>query len=119
MSAAQRGRLAGATLDLVGPRVIPYRRLAAALAPPGAPLRTVPLAEAYRSAVRDPSYAYGTDDLNILVGGFTGDHQALRKAAGVGRFVDVLAACRAAAAPSGAGRRSGRPGAQGCRASAG
>ena len=87
-------RLAGAALDLVGPRAVPYRSLAAALAPPGAPLRTVPLAEAYRSALRDPSYAYGTDDLDVIVGGFTGDHARLRRAAGLGPFADALRAAR-------------------------
>lgn len=89
-------RLAGAALDLVGPRTVPYRSLAAALAPPGAPLRTVPLAEAYRSALRDPSYAYGTDDLDVIVGGFTGDHARLRRAAGLGPFADALRAARCA-----------------------
>ena len=89
-------RLAGAVLDLVGPLTVPYGRLAAALAPPGAPLRTVPLAEAYRSAIRDPSYAYGTDDLDVIVGGFTGDHMHLRRAAGLGPFADALRAARRA-----------------------
>lgn len=90
LAALRLPRLAGATLDLVGPRAVPYRRLAAALAPPGAPLRTVPFAEAYRSALRDPSYAYGVDDLGILAGGFTGNHQKLRRAAGLGPFADAL-----------------------------
>ena len=94
LAALRLPRLAGAVLDLVGPRAVPYRRLAAALAPPGAPLRTVPLAEAYRSALRDPSYAYGVDDLDIIVGGFTGDHEGLRRAAGLGPFADAVRASR-------------------------
>ena len=95
LAALRLPRLAGAVLDLVGPRTVPYRRLAAALAPPGAPLRTVPLAEAYRSALRDPSYAYGVDDLDIIVGGFTGDHEGLRRAAGLGPFTETEYVLRA------------------------
>ena len=95
LAALRLPRLAGAVLDLVGPRTVPYRRLAAALAPPGTPLRTVPLAEAYRSALRDPSYAYGVDDLDIIVGGFTGDHEGLRRAAGLGPFVETECVFRA------------------------
>lgn len=90
LSALGGSRLAGRTADLVGPRTVPYRRLARLLAPPGAPLRTVPLADAYRAAVTDPSYAYGADDLNILVGGFAGDHARLRRLSGLPPFIDVL-----------------------------
>lgn len=97
LSALSGSRLAGRTADLVGPRAVSYRRLARLLAPPGAPLRTVPLADAYRAAVTDPSYAYGPDDLNILVGGFTGDHAGLRRLSGLPPFRDVLAGPRAAA----------------------
>ena len=97
LSALSGSRLAGRTADLVGPRIASYRRLAGRLAPPGAALRTVPLADAYRAAVTDPSYAYGPDDLNILVGGFTGDHAKLRRLSGLPPFRDVLAGPRAAA----------------------
>ena len=90
LSALGGSRLAGRTADLVGPRTVPYRRLARLLAPPGAPLRTVPLADAYRAAVTDPSYAYGADDLNILLGGFAGDHARLRRLSGLPPFIDVL-----------------------------
>lgn len=92
LSALSDSRLAGRTADLVGPRIVSYRRLARMLAPPGAALRTVPLAEAYRAAVADPSYAYGPDDLNILVGGFTGDHARLRRLSGLPPFLDIAEA---------------------------
>lgn len=107
LSALSGSRLAGRTADLVGPRAVPYRSLARALAPPGAPLRTVPLADAYRAAVTDPSYPYGTDDLNILVGGFTGDHARLRRLSGLPPFLDPLRAA-ARGRPHPGGRRRGR-----------
>lgn len=108
LSALSGSRLAGRTADLVGPRAVPYRRLARLLAPPGAPLRTVPLADAYRAAVADRSYAYGTDDLNILVGGFTGDHARLRRLSGLPPFVDVLCMRAARGRLRPGGRRPGR-----------
>lgn len=107
LSALSGSRLAGRTADLVGPRAVPYRSLARALAPPGAPLRTVPLADAYRAAVTDPSYPYGPDDLNILVGGFTGDHGRLRRLSGLPPFLDPLRAA-ARGRPRPGGRRRGR-----------
>lgn len=108
LSALSGSRLAGRTADLVGPRIVPYRRLARLLAPPGAALRTVPLAEAYRAAVADPSYAYGTDDLNILVGGFTGDHDGLRRLSGLPPFLDVLRMRGAISRPLSGGPPRGR-----------
>ena len=108
LSALSGSRLAGRAADLVGPRIVPYRRLARLLAPPGAALRTVPLAEAYRAAVSDPSYAYGTDDLNILVGGFTGDHGRLRRLSGLPPFMDVLRMRGARGPPLSGGPRRGR-----------
>lgn len=108
LSALSGGRLAGRTADLVGPRIVSYRRLARLLAPPGSALRTVPLAEAYRAALSDPSYAYGTDDLNILVGGFTGDHARLRRLSGLPPFLDVLGPRAARGRPPRGGPMRGR-----------
>ena len=108
LSALSNSRLAGRTADLVGPRIVPYRRLARLLAPPGAVLRTVPLAGAYRAALADPSYAYGTDDLNILVGGFAGDHDRLRRLSGLPPFIDVLRMRAARGRPPRGGPPPGR-----------
>ena len=108
LSALSGARLAGRTADLVGPRILSYRRLARLLAPPGSSLRTVPLAEAYRAALADPSYAYGTDDLNILVGGFTGDHARLRRLSGLPPFLDVAGPGAARGRQPRGGRQRGR-----------
>lgn len=82
--AAQGGRFANRTLDLVGPESVPFeayvRRFlrSAGLA---ARIRRVPAAEALRLAVSG-RFPYSADDLCILAGGFEGDYGALRRAYG-------------------------------------
>ena len=70
------------TLDMVGPRAIPFKDYIRIAAGKDAPIRHIEMEEAYRRAVRGEQTSYGVDDLNILVGGFVGDHRSLREASG-------------------------------------
>ena len=83
-AAGLRPGLANATVDLVGPDVVTYNELLSGVRHAG--IDRIGLEEAYRAAVRDPAAEFGPDDLNILVGGFTGDFGRLRRLAGMGRF---------------------------------
>lgn len=75
-------RLSNKTLDLVGPHAVSFAEFAKR-AVGAAKLKRVDLEKAYHDALNMPrSAAYGLDDLNILVGGFTGDHRRLERLCG-------------------------------------
>ncbi len=80
------------TVDLVGPETVTYGRLVSALR--FKKTKKISLEEAYRRAMRDPDPVFGIDDLNILVGGFTGDFKALKKSSGLefAGYADALEA---------------------------
>ena len=78
---------------MVGPRAIPFKDYIRIAAGKDAPIRHIEMEEAYRRAVRGEQTSYGVDDLNILVGGFVGDHSSLREASGF-EFHDFLEAGR-------------------------
>lgn len=75
-------RLSNRIVDLVGPRAVSFADFAGRFAD-GARLQKVDLQKAYYDALNRPkSAAYGLDDLNIMVGSFTGDHKKLERLCG-------------------------------------
>lgn len=75
-------RYAGRTLDLVGPKTISFARFVRLYAP-DSKIRRVPLERVMQQAVFGRGSPYMPDDLAILVGGFTGDHDRLARLSGI------------------------------------
>lgn len=77
-------RLSNKTLDLVGPELITFEDYIRGLSRSArAKIKKIPLEEAYCNAITRRSGIFGVDDLNLLVGNFSGDHTKLERASGV------------------------------------
>ena len=77
------------TFDLVGPRVIPFETYVKLFVKNRTKITHMDLEEAYRRAICGEKTHYTTDDLNIMVGNFVGEHDRLSDTAGI-KFRDFL-----------------------------
>ena len=67
-------------LDLVGPKVITYEKYVKMFSTiTKTPITRIDLEEAYYKAISDQNPPFDLDDLNLLLGNFTGDHKKLQK----------------------------------------
>ena len=81
--AATAPRMAGRTLDLVGPQTLTFAEYVSAFAGARAGIKHADMETAYRDAVLGRNPVYELDDLNIMVAGYVGDHAELREATGM------------------------------------
>ncbi|MDC8437401.1 MAG: NAD(P)H-binding protein [Candidatus Nitrosotenuis sp.] len=77
-------KLSKKTVDLVGPQTVSFARFARRFARnENVKIRKVSLQRAYFTALNRPDdAAFGLDDLNIMVGDFTGNHKRLERLCG-------------------------------------
>ena len=76
-------------LDLVGPEKISFKQFIINSIPKSSiKIKKISLAEAYVKALTDSKFAYGIEDLNILLGDFQGNHEKLRKMSGI-KFLKI------------------------------
>lgn len=80
--AAADPRFFGRILDMVGPRAVPFEWFVRRVVGNAAPVSAVPLERAYEMAARGSKFPYGTDDLDILDGSFTGNFEEIGRLAG-------------------------------------
>tara|TARA_B100000686_G_scaffold133676_1_gene140675 strand:- start:1272 stop:2084 length:813 start_codon:yes stop_codon:yes gene_type:complete len=66
------------TIDLVGPKKISFENLIKNSKPSNLKIQKIDLELAYKKALTDINFEYGIEDLNILVGNYTGNHIKLR-----------------------------------------
>ena len=66
------------TIDLVGPNKITFLKLIQNSKPSNVKLEKIQLELAYKKALNDKNFQYGVEDLNILVGNYTGNHKKLQ-----------------------------------------
>ena len=68
------------TVDLVGPEQIAFLKYVRLFSKEtGATVKKVSLEKAYCSAIAGTKSDFGIDDLNILIGNFSGNHSRLRR----------------------------------------
>ena len=78
LKSIQSGRFTNQIIDLVGPEIISFERYVRAFSlRAGTKIKKIDLEVAYRHAITDPKTDFGVDDLNLLVGNFTGNHKKL------------------------------------------
>jgi len=65
-------------IDLVGPREITFQKLVTKSVSSKIKIKKINLESAYKSALNDIGFAYGVEDLNILVGNYVGNHKKLQ-----------------------------------------
>ena len=65
-------------IDLVGPKKIPFQNLIKNSRPSNVKIQKINLELAYNKALNDINFEYGIEDLNILVGNYTGNHKKLQ-----------------------------------------
>lgn len=84
LACATSKKLSGKTVDLVGPKTVSFERFARQFARgKNVRIEKVSLQKAYFEALNHPrNAAFGLDDLNIMVGDFTGDHRKLERLCG-------------------------------------
>ena len=76
-------------IDLVGPEKISFKQfLINSISKSNIKIKKISLAEAYVKALTDNKFAYGIEDLNILLGDFQGNHEKLRKMSGI-KFLKI------------------------------
>lgn len=78
--------LRNSILDMVGPQPITFREYVEAFAGRDVSVSYMDMESAYREAILSKDPRYDVDDLNILVAGFVGDHDGLRRATGIAEF---------------------------------
>ena len=66
------------TIDLVGPTKITFLKLIQNSKPSNVKLEKIQLELAYKKALNYKNFEYGIEDLNILVGNYTGNHKKLQ-----------------------------------------
>ena len=81
--AATDPRMAGRTLDLVGPQTLTFEEYVRAYVGGRADIIHTDMETAYRDAVLADNPVYELDDLNIMVAGYTGDHARLKEVTGM------------------------------------
>jgi len=80
-------------IDLVGPEKITFKEFVNLFkGKRKIKIENVELEQAYRDALHNPNSNYGIDDLNIMIGDFTGNHNKLKKLTRLKfkKFRDVL-----------------------------
>ena len=65
-------------IDLVGPNKISFEKLIKQSVPNNVKIKKINLELAYKQALNDINFEYGVEDLNILVGNYTGNHKKLK-----------------------------------------
>ena len=65
-------------IDLVGPNKISFEKLIKQSIPGNVKIKKINLELAYKKALNDINFEYGIEDLNILVGNHTGNHNKLK-----------------------------------------
>ncbi len=65
--------------DLVGPKIEKYHKLVKKLSNDKVEIKKIPLGLAYYNAIHNKNWIFGVDDLNLLVGNFTGNFERLKK----------------------------------------
>ena len=83
LNSVKEKKFSNRIIDLVGPDIITFEKYVK-LFLHGSKTRIsyMDLERAYNLAIRNPRYDYSVDDLNILVGSFTGNHQKLGRLSG-------------------------------------
>ena len=66
------------TIELVGPKKISFQNLLKNSKPSNVKFQKINLELAYKKALNDINFEYGVEDLNILVGNYTGNHKKLQ-----------------------------------------
>ena len=71
-------------IDLVGPQKLTFKQfLKNSISNSNVNIEKVPVNMAYHYALSDQKFAYGVEDLNILLGNFQGDYERLKKLSGI------------------------------------
>ena len=71
-------------IDLVGPEKITFKQfLRNSISDPNLIIEKIPVKKAYHNALTEKKFAYGIEDLNILLGNFQGNHTKLKKLSGI------------------------------------
>ena len=71
-------------IDLVGPQKLTFKQfLKNSISNSNVNIEKVPVSKAYHYALSDQKFAYGIEDLNILLGNFQGDYERLKKLSGI------------------------------------
>jgi len=83
-------------LDLVGPKVVSFEHFVRSfIGSRSVKIKKISLDQAYYDALHNSNNVYGVDDLNVMVGSFTGDFQTLKKISGLDlkSYKEVLKSC--------------------------
>ena len=71
-------------IDLVGPEKIQFKQfLENSTSDYNLTIEKIPVKKAYYNALSDQKFAYGNEDLNILLGNFQGNYKRLQKLSGI------------------------------------
>ncbi|PIW33571.1 MAG: epimerase [Nitrosopumilales archaeon CG15_BIG_FIL_POST_REV_8_21_14_020_37_12] len=80
LKSVQDRRFAKKILDLVGPESITFERYVKEFSRgTGTKIKKMSLESVYHKAISNPKSNFGVDDLNLLVGNFTGNHKKLQQ----------------------------------------
>jgi len=71
-------KLSNKIIDLVGPNKITFEKLIKQSVLPNTKIKKINLELAYKKALNEINFEYGVEDLNILVGNYTGNHKKLK-----------------------------------------
>ena len=77
-AALHSSKFSNKIIDLVGPNEITFQNLIKKSVSSKIKIKKINLESAYKSALNDISFAYGVEDLNILVGNYVGNHKKLQ-----------------------------------------
>jgi NADH dehydrogenase len=71
-------------IDLVGPKIVSFENFVKAfIGSKKVKIKKINLENAYYNALHNPKNIFGVDDLNIMVGSFTGNHRTLEQISGL------------------------------------
>jgi len=82
-------------LELVGPEKVTFKEFVKLfIGKRKIKIENIDLEHAYHTALKDPNSNYGIDDLNIMIGDFTGNHKQLKQLSGLKfkKFREILQA---------------------------
>ena len=77
--ALRSSKFSNKTIDLVGPKKILFRNLIKKSISSEIKINKIDLELAYQKALNDINFEYGVEELNILIGNYTGNHKTLQK----------------------------------------
>lgn len=83
-------------IDLVGPKTVSFENFVKAfIGSKNVKLKKIKLENAYFDALHNPKSIFGVDDLNIMVGNFTGNFRTLEKISGLKlkSYKEILDSC--------------------------